>query len=176
MTDTVIRRLAPADASLHRALMLEAYALTPEAFTSSVAEREGLPVQWWAARMSDDPNAPELVCGAFFGQELIGAAGLAIERRERTSHKATLFGMYIRPGFRGRGIGRLLVEHVLRHAGSTGRIEIVQLTVSEENHSAINLYASCGFVAFGAEPMAVKLGNSYITKVHMWHRVAEDAP
>lgn len=40
----------------------------------------------------------------------------------------------------------------------------------------IGLYARCGCGCFGTEPMAVKLGESYINKVHMWQRVAPDAP
>ncbi|MBS0426345.1 MAG: GNAT family N-acetyltransferase, partial [Proteobacteria bacterium] len=45
-----VRRLAPADAPAYRALMLDAYARHPEAFTSTVAEREPLPLAWWEAR------------------------------------------------------------------------------------------------------------------------------
>ena len=103
-------------------------------------------------------------------------ASRSVEQRERTVHKATLFGMYVRQAMRGRGIGRLLVEHILRHAQGTGRIEVVQLTVSQSNLGAMNLYARCGFVPFGTEPMAVKLGDGYITKAHMWHRVTANAP
>jgi hypothetical protein len=39
----VARRLTTSDAPLHRALMLEAYTLSPEAFTSSVTESEDPP-------------------------------------------------------------------------------------------------------------------------------------
>lgn len=171
-----VRRLAPPDAPLHRKLMLEAYAFSAEAFTSSVTEREALPLQWWADRMADTPSASELVFGAFIGEELVGAAGLSVERRERTRHKATLFGMYVRPAHREGGIGGLLVRSILRHARESGRVEVVQLTVSERNAGAIGLYARCGFLCFGTEPMAFKLGESYLNKVHMWQRVAPDAP
>jgi RimJ/RimL family protein N-acetyltransferase len=176
MANTIVRRLVPSDAPLHRALMLEAYALSPAAFTSSVAEREALPIQWWAARMADTPNAPELVYGAFIEQELVGAAGLSIEQRERTSHKATLFGMYVRESVRGQGVGWRLVEEILSFAQRSGRLEVVQLTVSESNQGAIALYTRCGFKPFGTEPMAVKLGSEYFSKVHMWQPVAERAP
>lgn len=175
MTDIVVRRLIPCDAPLHRALMLEAFTLSPEAFTSSVTERQVLPLQWWAARMADDPNASELVVGAFVGQELVGTAGLTFGQRERTRHKATLFGMVVREASRCNGIGTLLVEQVLQHARASGRAELVQLTVSEPNRRAIALYERCGFAPFGTEPMAVKLGEAYIAKVYMWRRLTADA-
>ena len=36
------------------------------------------------------------------------------------------------------------------------------------NAGAQALYASCGFAPFGNEPMAVRLGHGYVSKVHMW--------
>ncbi|MFT3957114.1 MAG: GNAT family N-acetyltransferase [Piscinibacter sp.] len=175
MTAALVRRLTPADAAAHRALMLEAYALAPDAFTSSVAEREGLPLSWWAARMADGPGAAELVCGAFAGETLVGAAGLAFEQRERTRHKATLFGMYVRPAARGQGVARRLVEAVLAQARSSPLTELVQLTVTESNAAAVQLYARCGFVPFGSEPCAVKLGDRCVTKLHLWQRIVRAA-
>lgn len=177
MSTPLIRRLAPSDASPYRALMLEAYGLTPEAFTSSVAERENLPLEWWATRISEAPDAHELVVGAFLNDELAGVAGLKFGQRERTSHKATLLGMYVRPRARGGGIAKALVLEVLRQARlAMPPAEVVQLTVTETNDVAVRLYARCGFVTFGTEPFAVKLGNGFITKVHMWCRVEKLAP
>jgi len=171
MKPITIRRLVPSDASRHRALMLEAYASAPDAFTSSVTEREKLPLEWWAARMSDMPEAPELVCGAFAADELVGAAGLQFEQRERTRHKATLFGMVVGPAARGQGLGKRLIEEILREARQSPLTTVVQLTVTESNAAAVGLYRNCGFVPFGVEPFAVKLGEHFITKLHMWYRV-----
>ncbi|MBX3607757.1 MAG: GNAT family N-acetyltransferase [Piscinibacter sp.] len=171
MIDFQIRRLAPPDAAAHRALMLEAYARTPEAFTSSVAEREPLPLAWWAARMSTAADPRELVLGAFVGAELVGAAGLMFEQRERTNHKATLFGMYVRETARRRGIARALVEAILQAARNSARTVVVQLTVSDGNGAALDLYSRCGFIAFGTEPMAIQFGDTYVAKVHMWQQV-----
>ncbi len=155
--------------------MLEAYALAPDAFTSSVAERESLPIEWWASRVSEEAGAHELVVGSFLDAEVVGVAGLSFERRERTRHKATLFGMYVRSASRGKGVAKALVAEVLRQALASPRTEIVQLTVTESNSAAVRLYTGCGFVPFGTEPFAVKLGNRFINKVHMWQRVAERA-
>lgn len=156
--------------------MIEAYATTPEAFTSSVAERVDLPIDWWELRVSEQPASRELVVGAFLEQALVGVAGLAFEQRERTKHKATLFGMYVRPSARGAGVGKVLVEEVLRQASRSPDTEVVQLTVTESNAAGVRLYTSCGFVPFGTEPLAVKLGSSFLNKVHMWRKVPRGAP
>jgi RimJ/RimL family protein N-acetyltransferase len=162
-----IARLTPADAVPYRALMLQAYATEADAFTSTVAEREALALEWWASRIADEPLAAELVFGAFGPTGLVGAAGLSFERRERTAHKALLFGMFVRPGFRGRGIARALVGEVLAAARSRPGTRVVQLTVTEGNAAALRLYQSCGFAAFGIEPLAMKVGDRFLSKVHM---------
>jgi ribosomal protein S18 acetylase RimI-like enzyme len=73
--------------------------------------------------------------------------------------------MYVRPDARKSGVGRRLVEAILDFARP--RIEIVQLAVVSENHKAIRLYASLGFVAFGLEKNSLKEGGRYYDEVHM---------
>lgn len=162
-----VRRLVPENAIAYRQLMLEAYERHPDAFTSSVSERAALPISWWERRLSDIPGAPEIVLGIFDAQRIAGVAGLAFESREKARHKATLFGMYVPLEKRRRGLGRRLVRAALEHAGNRGGIKLVQLTVSEGN-SARSLYARCGFVEFGLEPIAVAVGDGFVAKVHMW--------
>jgi ribosomal protein S18 acetylase RimI-like enzyme len=163
-----IRRLAPADAPVYRALMLEAYERHPDAFTSSVAERAALPETWWQARLSAATDALEMVLGAFVRDDLVGCAGLSFESREKTRHKSTLFGMYVDDGCRHLGIGRALVMAVLAAARRRGGVRLVQLTVTDGNAAARRLYERCGFAAFGVEPCAMALGDAFVAKVHMW--------
>lgn len=163
-----LRRLGSSDAPRYRELMLEAYALHPDAFTSSVEERTALPLSWWEKRLGADPQAAELVMAAFHEGQLAGVAGLSFERREKVRHKATLFGMYVPAGFRQRGLGRRLVHAVLAVARERPGIKLVQLTVTQGNTSAQALYESCGFTTFGVEPFAVAVGTGFVSKVHMW--------
>ena len=148
-------------------MMLEGYELHPEAFTSTLAERASLPLGWWEARVKDEPQAAEMVLGAFRGSRLAGVVGLSFESREKSRHKAHLFGMYVPQRMRKSGVGRGLVLAVLEHARKRGA-RLVQLTVTQGNAPAQGLYERCGFVPFGVEPLAMALGESYIAKVHMW--------
>ena len=166
-----VRRLLPADAPAYRALMLEAYALHPDAFTSSVAERAALPLSWWEGRLFASPASVERVFGAFDGAQLVGAAGLSFEPREKARHKSHLFGMYVAPAFRQHGFGRKIVNAVLDAARAHEGVQLIQLTVSEGNAAAQALYERCGFVSFGVEPMAVRVDGGFVAKVHMWRRL-----
>src|SRR5207253_1126458 len=120
----LIRRLTADDAEAYRALMLEAYRLEPEAFTSTERERAGLPAAWWIARISD-PAGLKVGFGACMESAMAGAVALKFETKERTKHKASLIGMYVRPGARGRGIGRALIAAALEHAGSRAGTTVV---------------------------------------------------
>jgi ribosomal protein S18 acetylase RimI-like enzyme len=163
-----IRRLVPSDVQTYRELMLEAYELHPDAFTSSHAERDALPLAWWESRLAVGPLASEIVLGTFQSGQLAGVAGLSFESREKTRHKATLFGMYIPARFRHRGLGRQLVLAVLEQAKARGGLTIVQLTVTQGNTGAHLLYEKCGFVQFGLEPFAIANGPEFFSKIHMW--------
>lgn len=162
------QRLAPPDAAAYRTLMLEAYEHHPDAFTSSAAERATLPLAWWETRVAPGVDASETVFGAWIDGELAGVAGLAVEQREKTRHKSTLFGMYVPQRYRRHGLGRALVAAVLADARRRPATLLVQLTVTAGNAAAQRLYESCGFVAFGTEPFAVRVGDGFVSKVHMW--------
>jgi ribosomal protein S18 acetylase RimI-like enzyme len=50
----------------------------------------------------------------------------------------------IAPRYRGRGLGRLLLEHAIRHLTQAG-LSTITLTVTEANHQAVQLYQAQGF-------------------------------
>lgn len=164
-----VRRLAAPDAAAYRALMLDAYATHPSAFTTTVDERAGLPLGWWEERLGSDAGEASVVYGAFDDAGgLVGAAGLSFEPRQRARHKATLFGMAVAASARRAGFGRRLVLAVLAHARAIERLRLVQLTVTEGNSTAQALYERCGFQVFGVEPLAIAVEGALLAKVHMW--------
>jgi ribosomal protein S18 acetylase RimI-like enzyme len=168
-----LRRLIPADAAAYRALMLEAYAREPDAFTSTPEERSALPLSWWEQRLGDRPQAQEVVLGVFDDRDRLGgAAGLLFETRRKSRHKASLYGMYVAPSCRRAGAGRRLVEGLLAEAAAREGVKLVQLTVTKGNDAAQALYEACGFQAFGVEPFAIQHNGAFLSKVHMWCAVA----
>ena len=162
--------LTPEDVQRYRALMLEAYAQAPDAFTSTPEEREAEPESWWIRRIAD-PSGMTVAFGAFQGQDLVGTVALEFSAKPKTRHKAHLIGMYVKPNARGTGAGRALVQAALGHLQERPGISCVTLTVTHGNESAIRLYRNAGFVEFGTEPMAILTPSGYRAKVHMWCEV-----
>lgn len=166
-----IRTLGAGDAEAYRALMLEAYGAYPQAFTSSVAERAAMPLSWWEKRLS---SPLDCLLGAFEEDELAGIVGLAFEPREKARHKVTLFGMYVTRAHQRKGLGRQLVEAALDEARRHPRLKLIQLTVTAGNDAAFALYQRCGFIQYGLEPLAVRVGVDYFDKIHMWRELKTD--
>ena len=173
MPSADIRRLTPEDAPVYRALMLQAYATHPDAFTSSAPERAALPLTWWQQRLASTPNPAEVVFGAWVDSALVGAVGLVFETRQKTRHKAKVTGMVVGADWRGRGIGKSLMQTVMAFAAQQPGLHILQLTVTQGNRVAERLYASLGFAAFGVEPDAVAVEGGFVAKVHMGCRLNE---
>ena len=83
----------------------------------------------------------------------------------KTAHKALLFGMYLRRGYRGRGVGDALMSRLIEEA--RGSVEIVTLTVMSDNAPAVALYQRWGFESYGTEPRAVKEDGLYFDEMLM---------
>ncbi len=66
---------------------------------------------------------------------------------------------------RSAGVARRLVEAVLEHARA--RVEQVNLAVDRRNMHARRLYTSLGFVEYGLEKNALKIGDRYLDDVLM---------
>ena len=162
--------LTAADVPRYRELMLEAYAQSPDAFTSTPEERAAEPPSWWVRRVVD-PAGLTVAFGAFREQELVGTVALEFSAKPKTRHKAHLIGTYVKPIARGTGAGRALVDAALDHLSGRPAVSTVVLTVTQGNEPAIRLYRAAGFMEFGVEPMAILTPGGYRAKVHMWREV-----
>ena len=159
-----IELLEPANAKAYRQLMLEAYAQHPEAFVSSITQREKLPLSWWEAKLDDELSA---LFGAFVDYRLVGIVGLAFDPWEDARHKTTLFGLYVSQAFRGQGLGEHLVQAVVSLAEQEPETKVIELTVSANSDAALALYQRCGFAQSGLEDCAIRVGEAYYDRVHM---------
>lgn len=169
-----VARLTASDAQRYRALMLHAYAAAADAFTSTPEERAADPDAWWVTRIAD-PKGLSIAFGTFHDDELIGTTTIEFSAKPKTRHKAHLIGMFVSEAARGLGAGKALVQAALAAARARPGVRVVTLTVTEGNLPAIALYESCGFKAFGTEPMAIATPDGFKSKVHMWLDLAPAA-
>lgn len=84
-----------------------------------------------------------------------------------TSHVVRLT-LAVHDGHRRRGIGRALMDDLLRWARSNPRVEKVELQVRSSNEPALALYGSLGFIEEGRKTKRLKTGpNDYLDDVYM---------
>ncbi len=156
-----IRVLTEADVALYRPLRLRALREEPEAFGSSYEETLQRPPEEMARRLRPDPATGTVTLGAF-APDLAGMVGLRRDDGIKSQHKAMIWGMYTTPEVRGQRVGRALFTAILAHARTVPGLEQIYLTVVTTNPIAQALYESCGFITYGIEPRALKLGDRYL--------------
>jgi ribosomal protein S18 acetylase RimI-like enzyme len=163
--------LTAQNATEYRELMLEAYDLAADAFTSTAAERAAEPESWWLSRIAD-PSGLKVAFGAFESNTLVGTVALEFSCKPKTKHKALLIGMYVSAGYRRCGAGKALLQAAIEHAQARAGTLVLALTVTEGNNAAVKLYQLSGFEAFGTEPMAIRTASGFKSKVHMSRTIA----
>lgn len=156
----LVRQLFPGDATELRELRLEALRLHPDAFGSTYAVEAAELVSAFAARIAGGG-----LFGGFVDGRMAGMAGFRVVDAAQLRHKGVLGGMYVCEPARGSGLAAAIVQAVLAHAAS--RVEQILLTVAAENGRAIRFYERQGFVAYGTEPRALKVGAHYLDELLM---------
>ncbi|MCA9499929.1 MAG: GNAT family N-acetyltransferase [Nitrospira sp.] len=157
-----IRELTSTDMSVYQALMLCGLQEHPESFRIS-AQDAGEPMVPFASNHSDS-----FTLGAWLdGGQLAGVVSFARETQEKLRHKGLLYRMYVRGEASGRGIGRKLVQEVVKRARAIEGLEHINLTVVSLNLQAKSLYTSEGFTSFAREERGLKIGESYFDEEQM---------
>jgi RimJ/RimL family protein N-acetyltransferase len=125
---------------------------SPEEFSSFTEEQQ----QERLKKYEDDDG--NLILVAEFSDELIGMIDFQNGKRRRIAHKGS-FGMSVRSTWRNKGVGHLLLQGLIEWVKEHPAIEIINLSVMEENRPAIALYSKFGFEKIGREPFGIKLSD-----------------
>ena len=112
-----------------------------------------------------------VVIGAFRDGLLIGAAGAMRENRIKTGHKAYVWGMYVRPEERQRGVASQILAALKTHAATLPGVTHLHLSVSSAAPAALRLDTSAGFVAWGTEPQAIRCAAGAADEHHMVYQL-----
>jgi len=148
-------------------LRRQAYETDPFAFAGSPDSDTTVQPEAVRRRLAGcTPGGDSIVVGAFLGR-LVGMVGVVREEPAKFRHKARIWGFYVEPGFRGRGIGHRLLSAAAQAARQMTGVEQLTLCVSVLNEAAIHRYGQLGFRIFGREPRALKSEARYIDELHM---------
>ena len=160
----MIRALTETDLEAYVALRREALRDTPLAFAASPEDDFASSVEGLRAQIR---KAPDWMLFGAFEERLAGSVGLIRDRHLKAAHKMGLWGMYVTPSARGRGIGRELLDAAIAHARSVAGVECIALGVTEAAGAARNLYERAGFEVWGTEPDALREGGRSVNEARM---------
>ena len=163
--DILVRPLGVPDAVQYRTIRLNALRLAPTAFSSSLETSRLLPDEFFFERVTYVPD--NFVVGAFHDQDLIATAGGYVDQEKKRNHIAFVVGMWVEPDYRRQGIAGRLLHAVISRLKILPQVTNIQLSVTEDNPSALELYEKFGFVVWGREPCALKLSDVTYDELHM---------
>lgn len=106
------------------------------------------------------------VLGAF-APDLVGSVGLFRDRHFKASHRVHVWGVYVSPSFRKRGVAEELMRASIDYARSLQGVEWILLSVSSAALGALRLYEKLGFVHWGTEPDALRHNGQSVVENHM---------
>ncbi len=160
-----VRRLSPEDAETLVGLRREALENDPFAFSASPEDDRGLSLDFVRSFLGDMEE--QAVFGAFDGDALVGMAGIHREPKIKRRHIAHVWGVYVSPAVRGRGLGRAMMQAAIEQARRWEGVELIQLGAATNTPAPIRLYESLGFRIWGVERKAVKWNGEYADDAQM---------
>src|SRR5262249_35736918 len=156
------------DAPVVRELRLRALREESDAFGSSYEEESRLPIDATVARIAAKRGTDDLALGAFDeGGVLVGIVTFIRRDKMKERHKSDVFGMYVAPEARRKGVGGALLDEVLRHARALEGLDQIQLAVGSRRPAARALYTSRGFEPWGIERRALRIGEDFVDEEYL---------
>ena len=152
--DSTIRRLTENDLEIWKEIRLEALKKHPIAFIMSYEEEVLYSDDKWHEILRENH-----VFGAFDRDKIVACGAFCISTPNKIAHRATFWGMYVRPEKRGSGVSKQVVETIVENASK----HVIQLhcSVVACNGPAIKLYKNCGFKIYGTEPRYIRVGDHF---------------
>jgi len=160
------RLLTAADAEAFWHLRLEMLRNDPASFADSTDEHETTAVDVVRQRLAESDPASNFVVGSFADGRLTGSAGFFRRPNNKERHKGHVWGVYVSPSQRGKGVGKALMLDIINRARQIQGIEQITL-VASARLPAQKLYESVGFKGYGIEPHSLKIGDSYVDDILM---------
>lgn len=160
--------LGPEHYAPFRALRGEALESSPRSYGTGAED-------WRAAseeavtRMLEHSRSQEsgFILGAWVEGVLVGVLGLKREAKAKARHKATLWGFFVQPGFRDRGVGGALVDEAMARAAQMDGLHLVRLMVTAPDAAALHVVEARGFTRYGLERDGLSLNGAHHDIVYL---------
>lgn len=149
-----IKWLKPDDWEIFRNLRLEAISEDQSAFGTSFEEDRAQPEEIWRERIVN-------TLFAFVDGVPAGLVGHVRQPRIKQRHIVHVVGFYVKPEYRGMGIGNQLLKVMMDKIRSYPGVTKVSLGVNTPQLAALKIYQNFGFEIVGELKREFKVGDTY---------------
>lgn len=141
---------------------------SPQAFGKSFEEELAHPMSFYEERFRGSwRNKEEGITAMFHDEQIVGTAGFFQNEGLKHRHEGTIWGVFVKPAYRGNGISKRLIADILRRVPNQPYITQVSLTLEASNKPARSVYESLGFKLWGTHPRSLKIGDRYYDEAYM---------
>jgi ribosomal protein S18 acetylase RimI-like enzyme len=166
MSDQIaLRDVVSSERDQYRRLRLEALQAVPTAYSSGYETEASAKARKYGDGLSG--SAENYVLGAWEGERLVGIVGFVRELEPRRNHIGFVWGLYVQPGSRGRGVGRRLMQTLTDRARALQGVRHLLVTVVSDNETAAGFYRGVGFRPWGTQPAALQVDDVYYDEIHL---------
>lgn len=157
--DITLRRLMPEDWALLRDIRLRALESDPHVFGSSFAQEKDASEDIWRGRLESPDVA---VFGVFDAAgDIAGMTGIAVGKDDPAKATAKLWGSWLRPDLRGRGLSVLMYEKRIDWARAHPTVARIIVSHRASNVASMRANQKHGFTRTHEES-------------HVWHDGVEE--
>ena len=146
----------------HKELRLGALKTDSQAFLSTYEKEAEHPDEKWQQRLKSANE--EITSWMYFAQsdgKLVGMIGCFRDENDLKNHSAQIWGMYVTPAQRGKGIAKSLMSTLLKKLSANKDITKLKLEVNTDQKSAVKLYEHFGFKATETTPLVLGDGKEH---------------
>jgi len=164
--EVVLRPACQEDAEAFRDLRLEALRTHPEAFAADYTVEVAQPLSYWSAALERASGSAAVIFLATHQHSLLGMAGLQRGFSVKTQHAGVIWGVYVRPAWRGQHLAEALLHACMAWARAQNMRQ-VKLAVVTTNTAAIRCYVRCDFTVYGVESQVLYHAGRYYDELLM---------
>jgi RimJ/RimL family protein N-acetyltransferase len=139
-----IRKLEESDWRVYSEVRLRALKTDPHVFGSNHDRESKFTEQEWRSLLENSSSAVFVVFG---GEQPVGMTGVAVDRDDPSRKTAILWGSWLEPEVRGRGLSKLLYEARIDWAKNQPGVERMIVSHRESNVASKFANQKFGFVA-----------------------------
>lgn len=148
---------------------------SPWAYSANPDDDVALDSAFLRSALAQSDNAIMAIESVDDSTSLIAAAGIHRVRNPKFSHRARLWGIFVSPDHRGRGLGRAVTSAALDLARTWNGVERVDVAVSDNSPAALHIYQSLGFIEWGREPESTRHDGKRYDEIFLSLRIERSA-